>query len=249
MHSQWSIILDLPQGQRIFSCKVLQKSGTRSIRLRIRSANSLFLTCPPRFSLKNQKDFILKQSNWISSQLQILAPTTTLLDHLKQNPTLTGSHGPVNVSINLGSPRSIFRFNNNMQTVEFILDERAKVWERDLKHLLLKYAKQILPLRVNHWVTYLSLIKKPKRISVRDQSSRWGSCSQSATLSFNWRLVLLPQNLADYIIHHELAHLTVMNHSNLFWQHLSQLNPAAHNAEKELKKIGPNIIEIAKKNA
>jgi len=73
------------------------------------------------------------------------------------------------------------------------------------------------------------------KISVRNQSSRWGSCSSNQTLSFNWRLILLPQALVDYVIYHELVHLEHSNHSKAFWQRLAKLYPKASHFKKKLK--------------
>jgi predicted metal-dependent hydrolase len=55
------------------------------------------------------------------------------------------------------------------------------------------------------------------RVSVRDQATRWGSCSTSTNLAFNWRLVLAPPEVLDYVVVHELAHLVEMNHGPAFW--------------------------------
>jgi predicted metal-dependent hydrolase len=244
MRSQWSITLNLPEGPRIFNCEVLQRRGTRSMRLRMRTVGKLLLTCPPRLSLKAQQAFIVQQTDWIASCMAKSTPTQSIAQHLEDKPVLAGADGPVKIAISGGSPRSQMRFNRSSQIIDFKMDERTKVWERDFKHLLLRYAKQVLPLRVDYWVKQLQLERKPKRVSVRDQSSRWGSCSQKATLSLNWRLVLLPQHLADYIILHELAHLREMNHSTRFWQYLRELDPDTDAHEAELKTISHAIIEM-----
>jgi hypothetical protein len=55
------------------------------------------------------------------------------------------------------------------------------------------------------------------RLSIRDQRTRWGSCSRAGTLSFNWRLLLAPETVLDYVIWHEICHLAVMDHSPRFW--------------------------------
>jgi predicted metal-dependent hydrolase len=75
------------------------------------------------------------------------------------------------------------------------------------------------------------------KISVRDQKSRWGSCSSRGNLNFNYRLSLLPRELADYIIVHELCHLQEMNHSRNFWQLVAQTQPNYKQLKKALKSI------------
>jgi hypothetical protein len=58
---------------------------------------------------------------------------------------------------------------------------------------------------------------EPKRITIRDQRTRWGSASRSGTLSFNWRLILAPPEVLDYVVVHELAHLRWAGHGKRFW--------------------------------
>jgi len=62
------------------------------------------------------------------------------------------------------------------------------------------------------------LDKRVAKVSIRDTSSRWGSCSSSGTLSFSWRLILAPESVLDYVCAHEAAHLVEMNHSPAFWR-------------------------------
>jgi predicted metal-dependent hydrolase len=63
------------------------------------------------------------------------------------------------------------------------------------------------------------------RIEIRDQRTRWGSCSSRGTLSFNWRLVLAPLEVAEYVVVHELCHLREPNHSPRFWQFVAAARP------------------------
>ena len=80
------------------------------------------------------------------------------------------------------------------------------------------------------------------RITVRDQKTRWGSCSARGTLSFNWRLMLAPPTIADYVIVHELCHLTYMNHSTAFWKKVESVYPDYRTARKWLKEHGHELI-------
>jgi len=66
---------------------------------------------------------------------------------------------------------------------------------------------------------------KPERITIRDQKTRWGSCSTSGTLSFNWRLVVGPGHALRYVVIHELVHIRHHNHSRSFWNALSEALP------------------------
>jgi predicted metal-dependent hydrolase len=74
-----------------------------------------------------------------------------------------------------------------------------------------------------------------RRVSVRNQRSRWGSCSRHGTISLNWRLIQTPPVVRDYIILHELAHLKEMNHSRRFWREVARLCPDFAQAERWLK--------------
>ena len=73
------------------------------------------------------------------------------------------------------------------------------------------------------------------RVSVRNQKTRWGSCSRKGTISLNWRLIQAPEFVRDYIILHELAHRWQMNHSDKFWREVERLSPDYLTAEQWLK--------------
>jgi predicted metal-dependent hydrolase len=62
-------------------------------------------------------------------------------------------------------------------------------------------------------------------VAIRDQKTRWGSCAASGTVSLNWRLLLVPEEVARYVTAHELIHLDVPNHSKAFWRALSAACP------------------------
>ena len=79
------------------------------------------------------------------------------------------------------------------------------------------------------------------RVTVRNQRSRWGSCSRRGTISLNWRLIQTPEQVRDYIILHELAHRRHMNHSQRFWQEVERLCPEYLEAERWLKLHGRSL--------
>lgn len=84
-------------------------------------------------------------------------------------------------------------------------------------------ARRLVKAKLNQWSMYFDVSWENVRIG--NQKSRWGSCSSSGTLSFNWRLIELPDSLTDYIIVHELAHLLQPNHSPRFWAEVERVLP------------------------
>lgn len=84
-------------------------------------------------------------------------------------------------------------------------------------------ARKLLDERLRHWSGQMGL--SFNRMSVKDQRSLWGSCSRKGNLNFNWRLVLAPIEVLDYVVIHELAHLKEMNHSPRFWTIVRQWSP------------------------
>jgi hypothetical protein len=83
---------------------------------------------------------------------------------------------------------------------------------------------------------------KPRRITMRDTASRWGSCSSARSLSFSWRLIFAPDYVRDYVVAHEAAHLKEMNHGPRFWALVDGLTPHARKARKWLRDNGRNLL-------
>lgn len=81
-----------------------------------------------------------------------------------------------------------------------------------------------------------------RRVSIRNQRSRWGSCSSSGTIALNWRLVLMPAFVSDYIILHELMHMRQPNHSRAFWREVATVCPEWREAERWLKTHGRELL-------
>ena len=99
---------------------------------------------------------------------------------------------------------------------------------------LWKLAAQELPSRVMEFAAAQGL--SVRRVTVRNQRSRWGSCSRNGTISLNWRLIQTPAFVRDYLILHELMHLRQMNHSPRFWREVERVCPDYRNAERWLNQ-------------
>ena len=135
---------------------------------------------------------------------------------------------------------------------------RGAVWQEEragVRRLCVGGAEEHLPRRLVDWLKKQArqeLLRSCRkyatamgvrfsRLSVRDQKSRWGSCSSNGTLSFSWRVILAPDFVLDYLAAHEVAHLLEMNHSPRFWRLVDAHCPHWKEAERWLKEHGARL--------
>lgn len=103
-----------------------------------------------------------------------------------------------------------------------------------------KEAKNIISIRARKYAQNMG--QTFGEIHIRDQKSRWGSCSSAGNLNFNWRLVMTPEWIMDYVIVHELCHLTHMDHSARFWGLVERYMPDYRAAKQWLKEHGQELV-------
>lgn len=207
----------------------------RYIRLSIGRHNQALLSVPWRCPFAEAMHFLRTQGDWIEERLKDKPTRTSLFQFLQNNPRLygLGQSFRFNLEFTRAKPFYVYSVPNAEIEMRIALNGDR---EADTLNLVRTFAAEVISQRVDELAKHCGV--RVKRTTVRDQSSRWGSCSSTGTISLNWRLVLLRPNLQDHVILHELAHLTEMNHSADFWsllksydsltgQHNAQLNPSA----------------------
>ena len=115
--------------------------------------------------------------------------------------------------------------------------------DRDIDELADK-ALEYIPKRVEHYASFLDV--EYGRITVRNQRTRWGSCSGKKNLNFNCLLMLTPTEVIDYVVVHELCHLKEMNHSKDFWAEVERVLPDYRERRLWLKRNGGALIDRMK---
>ncbi len=101
--------------------------------------------------------------------------------------------------------------------------EKQYIITDEMRHRGINIAKKQIPERVSFFAGIMGVTYG--RITIREQKTRWGSCSNRGNLNFNWKLMLMPEGVLDYVVVHELAHRIEMNHSNAFWKIVEQVLP------------------------
>lgn len=103
----------------------------------------------------------------------------------------------------------------------------------------IRAAKEQIPRRVAYFAQRMGVTYG--RITIREQKTRWGSCSSKGNLNFNWKLALMPEEILDYVVVHELAHRREMNHSERFWAVVAEVLPDYRERRRQLKEWGRRV--------
>jgi len=213
-------------GSRSVPLLFVHHPRARRYLLRLRQDGVARVTIPSRGSIKAARDFAARNIGWLEQQFQRLAnqPNSPVIWSLGTEIYFRGDQVKIEVET-VGQ----IRFGSELLKLrDMTVDLRPAIQ----KHLR-KLAQQELPERVSELAALHGI--EISRVTVRNQKSRWGSCSRTGTISLNWRLIQAPYFVRDYIILHELAHRRHMNHSRNFWQEVKRLCPDYLQAERWLK--------------
>ena len=119
--------------------------------------------------------------------------------------------------------------------------QQKRLTKKDIEELA-DQALKIIPERVEHFAKQMGV--DYGRITIRNQRTRWGSCSGNGNLNFNCLLMLAPSDVVDYVVVHELCHRKEMNHSESFWNEVEKVLPGYKEALKWLKDEGGRIMNM-----
>jgi len=220
----------LVAGTRRVQLRFVRNPRARRYILRLRPDGGARVTVPRGGSLGEARRFAERNTAWLEQQLlrQALRPA-------RPEPWAAGTEisfrgERVRLEAGANGEGGLVRFGGAAVSVPDGTGDLRPIIERCLRQL----AAQELPVRV---LELAALHHLPvRRITVRNQRSRWGSCSRRGTISLNWRLVQTPVFVRDYLVLHELAHLKEMNHSRRFWDEVARLCPGFREAERWLKQ-------------
>lgn len=208
---------------------VIRNHRARRYLLRLLPDGIARLTIPNRGSVIEGRRFAERNKEWLARQLVKLQANP-----IKPTQWFIGTE----ILFRGELVRLEAGMNGDTGTVQFgaerikVPDVNGDLRSRLMKHLW-KLAAAELPPRVvelaaAHWLSV-------RRVTVRNQRTRWGSCSKRGTISLNWKLIQAPPSVRDYIILHELMHLRQMNHSARFWREVASVCPEFETAENWLK--------------
>ncbi|MBE0541204.1 MAG: M48 family metallopeptidase [Verrucomicrobia bacterium] len=198
--------------------------------LRLRPDGSARVTIPRGGSVAEARRFAERNKVWLERQLQRMAERSSRPKEWWIGMKILIRGEPVRIEAGVNGESGLIQLGGEVIRVANPAINLRPVIEKHLWRL----AAQELPPRV---LNYAAMHQLPvRRITVRNQKSRWGSCSRRGTISLNWRLIQTPPHVQDYIVLHELCHLREMNHSARFWLEVERVCPDFKAAEHWLKQ-------------
>jgi predicted metal-dependent hydrolase len=223
-------------GSQIYAIRLRRHRRARRYTLRIHpSDREAILTMPPRGTIAEAKDFAQRHGGWIAARLGRLPKAAPFLPG-----TLVPLRGvPHRIVHRVGERGTVWTETRDSGDRILCVAGSAEHIERRVHDYLKREARRDLHKAALIHAETLSV--KVRRLSIRDQSSRWGSCTSAGSLSFSWRLILAPPFVLDYLAAHEVAHLVEMNHSPRFWRVCARVCPSMERAKKWLDTSGNDL--------
>jgi predicted metal-dependent hydrolase len=219
-------------GGSTFAVRVMRNRRARRYSLRIHNASrEAVLTMPLRGNLADASRFAQAHGGWLAQRLRQL-PAVAPFSEGEIVPLRGVDHRIVHRAAARGT---VWSESTNGEALLCVAGAREHMARR-VRDYLRREARRDLERAVAIYAQALDV--RVKRLSIRDQSSRWGSCNSAGVLSFSWRLILTPPLVLDYLAAHEVAHLVEMNHSARFWKLLRRICPATDEATRWLDSHG-----------
>lgn len=210
----------------------------RQPRLIVAPGTGLRVVTPLGYDRDHLLDFILRRQGWILKHLDrfaALPAAPTANAPLPKQITFLGTPHAVRVAVGPGRRATVLHAAQAFAITvpdEVLARPTLEGWLRAAARFAI--AAQVAARGAEMGLTY-------GQVTIRDQKTRWGSCSRAGNLNFNWRLALAPSAVLDYVIVHELAHRVELNHSVRFWRVVARYCPAYNEHRVWLRKHGTEL--------
>ena len=219
------------------------------IQLRLLPSAIVEIVTPAKLTQAEIEHIFIAKSKWLRGRLDKLASLAenpvnqqlvsgSQLLYKGEPHTLTILPGSTKVEVSLlpgelqvNLPQ---RYAEHEQ-VSTIVEQIVKAW-------LVDQAGNLFVDKTKHWAAVIGV--HPAKITIRDQKTRWGSCSSLGNINYNWRIIMAPLWVADYLVIHELCHILVPNHSANFWEQVSRFSPDHQECRKWLTDNGKLLSRL-----
>jgi len=235
MQKRWPPAAELRIGSDLVAVRVKVSARARSYRLSLPHGGGPLLTVPRYGRWSEAKAFLEKHADWLAEHLENSVKPVAFV-----RGAIVPLRGINHRLVPTGRVRGVVETGEHEDELAIFVPGEPEHRQRRLIDWLKAEASRDLDRRcrvhaANLGVGFVS-------ISMRSQSTRWGSCSTTGKLNFNWRLILAPPYVLDYVAAHEIAHLLEMNHSQDFWDTVERTLPSMERGREWLRLHGRELM-------
>jgi predicted metal-dependent hydrolase len=209
---------------------VVRSLKRKSVSIRILPDGSVKVSVPYFYPKLFIKKILQEKEDWIKEKQHLIQNRQTNRDN--QNYLYLGTYYPLQFR---DGQKELIQLEDKL----YIGSPNRKYIATYLTSWYKQQARKIITERVAQYAKIAGL--RYKSVSITSADTRWGSCSSQKTLNFNWKLVMAPLEVMDYVIAHELAHLTELNHSRDFWETVRKMYPLYRQYRTWLKRNGHTL--------
>lgn len=221
--------------------RILYKMSSRAKRISLKvrpSDREVAVIVPGPRALPKAREFARANADWINIQLEALPPPMPFIDG--------GTILIRGIDYTLRNPGGRARPKiDHLRREVIVPSPDAESFPGRVRRLLIRDAREELEAATHHYAAMLG--RRVSKVSVRDQSSRWGSCitrGGEGQISYSWRLIAAPPFVLDYVAAHECGHMIEANHSQAFWDVVDSICDQVKPAKKWLNKNGAKLHAV-----
>lgn len=213
------------------------RSKRKTVSIQIKNDGTLIVRAPLTLSKKEIYDIVLKHQHWLETkQSEIIERNKKILTFTEGEEFLyLGKYYPLKI---VDDYDNLLTLNDNFYLSKYCLANAKEVftnWYKD-------EAAKVIKSRAEYYAHNYNF--QYSKIKISNAKTRWGSCSYNGNININWRLIMAPIEVLDYVIIHEFIHLKVDNHSRKFWQEVESIYPDYKKAKKWLKDNAFLLLQI-----
>ena len=223
--------------------EIVRTNRKKTASIEIRN-ETIKVTVPKRFSDRSVNDLINKRSSWIRKKIatQQQTPAPKAKEWVNGE---TFTYLGRNYRLKLTTDTDVTKLKNGYLCVphqpELPQQERNTAVKASLTDWYFTQANKKLQQKTDHYAHILGV--QPTAMRVKNYKARWGSCSATGDISYNWRIIMAPHRVVDYVVVHELAHLVEHNHSPNYWKHVENVIPDCR-TQREWLKHNANTLDF-----
>jgi len=227
----------------------IKRSGEReTVSIAVDPKEGVIVTAPEDVSKEKINNVVTDRAGWIIEKQEELRDITEpplekeflsgeKLQYLGRRYRLKLIKDDEREEISVSLKKGQFKVNipNNLED-----KERKKLVREKLVDWYQEHAQSKLKERVNKYKDKVGV--KPNSVKVKHQQKRWGSCTKNKDLLYNWKVIMAPMSIVDYVVVHELCHLKEKNHTEKFWRMLKSVIPDYEDRKDWLRVNGPRLV-------